>query len=607
LVDVVGPQGTVTPSTWQRLCPLGVLRDPVLEQIERTLWEPDTLALLDQLEADESYPGPVLDRLRSIGLMSLFAGEDAAAGRPITLWHLAALNVLSAQVSGSLAITLGVNGLALLPVYIAADEAQRRKILAEVRAGAFSSLLLTELAHGSNLARNEAFAERGTLDEAGVFLPGDRVPATHYRIRGEKQLINGGTHHEVLVVLLRTREATPQTEADLGGASNHFTVFRVPRGPGVEAMPRWQTLPAHAADISGVRFTEVIVAAENLIGGEGNGFSLVQQALSISRGGVSALAAGAASSARAMAVSYARERNIHGKPIVHLDSIADHLLRTEALDLLASALSLKAVATSNCFGPAAVHYGCVAKFACSAFAEEAVTEGRRVLGARALLREFPYERLVRDVTLYGVFDGTSHIVLDQIQWRLAQSAQREGGGEDTLELARRLYQTPPQPLVEIGRRRARPFLLPIDLHALALAGLGGAISLAPLAKLARALLVFTRSARESGRWDTDQGIRFAAAELFAHVEALIASAELADPHCRQALGLPAVSGHSMAAVHRFALSWFGARTAAALRQLWVRVELPGAEPLVALERDFLRDFEAARAARRKALRETERE
>jgi alkylation response protein AidB-like acyl-CoA dehydrogenase len=585
---------------WRRLCPLGTLSDPVLEAIDGALSEPETLSRLDQAERDERYPAEVIERLKACGLMALFAGDE---GRPVSLWHLAALNVMAAQVSGSLAITLGVNALALLPVYIGASESQRQEIFGRVRAGAFSALLLTELAHGSNLARNEARAEGGTIG-AGGFEPA--AVATHYRVRGEKQLINGGHRHEILVALLRTRDPSPASgDGELVGAARDFSLLRVPRGPGVEPLPRWRTLPAHAADISGVRFAGAVVPAENVIGGEGNGFPLVQQALAISRGGVSALAAGAASRARELAVDYAQERDIYGQPIVHLDAIADHLLRIEALELLAAAASLKAAAALNARGPAAVHYGCVAKLASCALAEEAVAEGRRVLGARALLRDLPYERLLRDVVLYGVFDGTSHVVLEQIHWRLAQSALRPEEEADTLAAVRGVLQAPPQSLVEVGRRRGRAFVLPVERHARALAGIGGAVSLEPLAELARLLLQFTGAARASGAWDGDQGVRFAAAEIFAQLETLIAAVELADPDRRQALGLPLPTGDSVAGVYRFALSWQGARAAAALRQLWLASSLAGAEALDPVERGFLVDFGPARAERRRSLRQTQ--
>src|SRR2546421_659086 len=74
--------------------------------------------------------------------------------------------------------------------------------------GARSSLLLTEPGIGSNLLRAHTRAERGTLDAQGVFAPAAAgQAATHYRLSGEKSLINGGGRHELLVTLARAAEA----------------------------------------------------------------------------------------------------------------------------------------------------------------------------------------------------------------------------------------------------------------------------------------------------------------------------------------------------------------------------------------------------------------
>src|SRR6185503_2257377 len=109
----------------------------------------------------------------------------------------------------------------------------------------------------------------------------------------------------------------------------------------------------------------------------------------------------------------------------------------------------------NALGLGAAHYTAVAKLACCRLAEEAVDEGRRVLGARALLAAHPYSQLVRDILLYGIFDGTSHLMLEQIQWRLAQESARPERDADTLSMLREIYGAPPAPLPAILRQRAR--------------------------------------------------------------------------------------------------------------------------------------------------------
>src|SRR5438067_1180516 len=80
-------------------------------------------------------------------------------------------------------------------------------------------------------------------------------------------------------------------------ARREFTHCLVERDATVEPLARGRTLPARGADIGGVRFRGTLVPEANAIGGEGEGFPLVQKALSVSRGGIASLASGAASRA----------------------------------------------------------------------------------------------------------------------------------------------------------------------------------------------------------------------------------------------------------------------------------------------------------------------
>src|SRR5258708_36510067 len=98
-------------------------------------------------------------------------------------------------------------------------------------------------------------------------------------------------------------------------------------------------------------------------------------------------------------------------------------------------MSLKATAMTNACGVGAAHYTCAAKYACCLLAEELVTEGRQIHGGYALLTEHPYAALVGDVLLYGIFDGTSHLMLDQLQSRLTQAAALPATATDWLQQA----------------------------------------------------------------------------------------------------------------------------------------------------------------------------
>lgn len=472
---------------WWKLAPKEVTAHPVLHELARWLAEPANLEQLHTLQRNRQYPHEPLAELRELGLPQLL-------GRNATAWHACALNALVAAVDGSLAITLGVNQLALLPIHLDGSEALRERVFGRVAQGELAAMLLSEEAHGSNLGRTQTRAE----PVAGGF-----------ELFGAKDMINGGTHHDLLTVLARTGE----------GSVGAHTLLWLARGPGVRSKARWETLPAAGADISGVEFDGAFVDPDAVVGAIGDGLSIVRKTLTLSRGGVSALAAGAASGAVAIALDHARRRNLYGTSISSLDPIADHLVRASGAEAVAAAASLRSAAWCNAFGVGAATMTAAAKLVCPNLAEEVVGHGRRVVSARALMEEHPYTRFVRDVLLYGVFDGTSHLMLQELAFRLDRMAHHRMTPHDALDLERRAWGTQPRPVGELGRPQQRPKL---DVRALARAlseREPGELS-AAVADAADALFSTHAAFVGSKLWER-QTLRFELGECLAWLEALL--------------------------------------------------------------------------------------
>lgn len=521
-------------NTWQRCCPLSGGLGPlggILARLDR----PDARAELARAEAEERFPAELLAELDRLGLPALFA--DAPGPPCTTIHHLYGLNAGAAQASGSLAVTVGVTGLALLPIYLAGSDEQRARVRERVRGGARAAMLLSEWPHGSDLGASETTAEPGRLDR-GRFDAGGAP--THYRISGEKQLINLGGRAELLMTLARTGAARA---GGLAGAG--LSLFLIERDATVEVPPRWRTLPVPAADIGGARFRATVVPASARVGEEGDGFRLVQGALTLSRGGIAAFASGTATRACGLAFGHARERSLYGRPIAHLAGVADNLARMAALDLAANCLSLTAASAANALGQRAAHQTAVAKLVACDLAERAVGEGRAVVSARALLLELPYQQVVRDVVLYGIFDGTRHLMVDQVAWRVRQMAaagrRARGGGDDggradDARARREVHRAPPASLSVSARQRGRVCLSHPSDHAAHLGGMPGAVDLAPLSDGARALEAATAALPADG-W-ADPGVAASLAWSWGLIDAALAVAELGDPARRVAQGLP---------------------------------------------------------------------
>jgi hypothetical protein len=330
------------------------------------------------------------------------------------------------------------------------------------------------------------------------------------------------------------------------------------------------------------------------VGGVGQGAGLIHDVLAISRGGISGLCAGTVARARRLAEDHAHHRVLYGSPIVELGAIATHVAHLAALEAVVAAISVEQAAATNAWGRGAAPITAVAKVAAAALAERAVDEGRRLLGARALVEGAGYDRVIRDVLLYGVFDGTSHVVLEQVQWRLAQVAAMVEAPAQLDDIAS-AYAAPPRSLIDVRHRRL-PGTRTLAGHLRALAP-GAGLRLDPLICLADALIDTVRVLRASGRWDADQALRLEVAARWAELEALVALVDLADPGCRALLALSPLrepAATQLAPVVPYAVGWLGGRLVAEAGLLRIAAGLDRT-PLLDAEAELVHLHDAAAA------------
>lgn len=553
------------PPPWTDLLPRPGPGDAALDRIEACLEDEAVRRDLAALERRRRYPAEPLSTLRGLGLSAFLADapdDPFAIARPPRNTPLDVGRLMHglARHSASLAITVSVNHLASLPVWRAGSEAQVRDQAEAIHAGESCALGLTEIATGSDLM-GTATAATPTAD------------AARFRLSGTKDLINGGRRHGLLTVLARVD----------AGRREHPSLFRVRRDASVSSPRRWRTAPVPAADISSVRLSG---SPAELLGRRGRGFEIVSATLTLSRGAIGVFGFSTASRAAELGADYAMRRLRRGAPIVDLDPVADHLLALRAMEVVAGAMSLKALVTLNHLGPAAVLPSCAAKLLCCELGEAATTEARLLHGADALLADSPVHRLVRDAPLYGVFDGTSHVVLDQMQLRLEQ--RLAAGDRDVpspIAAARAAYAEAPRSLTAIARLPVGvPQALPSRcLEALAERATG--IDPTPLVDLGRAAeraasATFAANPRATGRSDRQE-----AARIHASIEALLATVELTDPGCRDALDMAASPASPCAGLRaRYAVARFAARTC---RQLADRS--PDPDEVDRLRRHFARE------------------
>jgi alkylation response protein AidB-like acyl-CoA dehydrogenase len=266
-----------------------------------------------------------------------------------------------------------------------------------VRGERLGSFALTEPAVGSDPGALETRAER----HGDVWV-----------LNGEKRFIGNAGLSDDYVVFARTADTGPRG----------ISAFLVDGGsPGISVrklrtmgMPGWQ--------LGAPRFEDVEVPAENLLGGEGQGFKLAMATFDRSRPTVAAQAVGIAQGAIELAADYALRRHAFGRPLFDHQGIQFKLADLETKVAAARALTYQAASMIDTDHPGLSKTASMAKMLASDTAMHVTTEAVQVLGGNGYLRDFPAERMMRDAKVLQIYEGANEIQKLVIARQMAKEA-----------------------------------------------------------------------------------------------------------------------------------------------------------------------------------------
>src|SRR3954470_15860161 len=309
-----------------------------------------------------------------------------------------------AKVSGTVSLMAAYVKLVSLPLLLAGSEEQRERVIPRLLAGEIlGSFALSEPNVGSDPGALETCAEgRG---EGWI-------------LNGAKRFIGNAGLSDVYVVFARTGAAGPR------GVSA-FLVDGHAAGVSAEklrtmGMPGWQ--------LGAPRFEDVEVPAENLIGGEGDGFKIAMATFDRSRPTVAAQAVGVGQGAIDLAVDYALRRHAFGEPLLGHQGVQFKLAQMEAEVAAARALTYQAATAVDEDDPRLTKLASMAKLMASDAAMHATTEAVQVLGGNGYLKDFPAERMMRDAKVLQIYEGANEIQ----RLVIARQMMRQAVGRDPI-------------------------------------------------------------------------------------------------------------------------------------------------------------------------------
>ncbi|MDA8483434.1 acyl-CoA dehydrogenase family protein [Pseudomonas resinovorans] len=266
-------------------------------------------------------------------------------------------------------------------------EEQKRKYLPDLASGKrIGAGLLTEPHAGSDTAAFRTTARR----------EGD-----HFVINGSKQFISNGNKTGLGVVLAITDKAA-------GKRGSSLLMIDPAESPGYVVARVEHKMGQRSAHVAQIQLEDCRVPVANLLGEEGSGYRNIMALLSEGRVAIAAVATGTARAALAAAVSYAKEREAYGAPIINLQGVAFDLADMAAQVDVSHQFLVHAARLCDAGLPCAKEAS-IAKLFASEMAEKVCSDALQIHGGYGYLNDFPVERFCRDVRVTKIYEGTSHI------------------------------------------------------------------------------------------------------------------------------------------------------------------------------------------------------
>jgi alkylation response protein AidB-like acyl-CoA dehydrogenase len=358
----------------------------ILQSVDRFL-ERDVRPVVHALEAADTYPAAIVDKLTTLGLFgATIAPEFGGLGLP-ALTYARIVERMSA-------VWMSVPGFFNSHLIMAAaverhgTAEQKRRYLPRFASGELrGGLALTEPDCGTDLQAIRTRARR----------EGD-----HYIVNGAKTWITNGAEGQILAVLVKT---DPRAEPPHKGMS----LLLIEKGPGFKVVRKLDKLGYRGIDTAELLFEDCRVPASNLVGtAEGRGLQQVLAGLELGRINVAARGVGLARACLEESLRYAQQRKTFGKRIAEHQAIqiklADMATRVEAARLLTESAARAYDAGGRCDLEAGM-----AKLYATEAALENSLEAMRIHGAYGYSKEFNIERYYRDAPLLAIGEGTNEL------------------------------------------------------------------------------------------------------------------------------------------------------------------------------------------------------
>jgi len=338
----------------------------------------------EELDAQERFPFEIYHEMAKLGLFGIGVPEEMGGPGFDTLTYAVIMEELSRGYA-SIADQCGLVEL-IATLLVRYGNAAQRQLLGDILAMQSKvAYCITEAEAGTDVAaiRTEAVAD-----------------GNDFILNGEKIWIHNAPIADLGFVLART---------DRQAGHRGMSIFIVDlHAKGVERGPKEHKMGQRASQVGALRFKDVRLSRDALLGEAGRGFHMMMSVLDKGRVGIAALAVGIGQAGLEAALDYAGTRKQFGQEIAAFQGV-QWLLADMAKDIEAARLLVHAAAVKIDRGEDATKACSIAKCFAGDMAVARSSDAVQVFGGAGYVRGFEVERLYRDAKICQIYEGTNQV------------------------------------------------------------------------------------------------------------------------------------------------------------------------------------------------------
>ncbi|XP_053574407.1 very long-chain specific acyl-CoA dehydrogenase, mitochondrial [Bombina bombina] len=401
--------------------------------VSRFFQEVNNPALNDDLEKvdDETLTG--LKELGAFGLQvpTELGGMGLNNTQYARLVEIVGLHDLGVGITLGAHQSIGFKGILLF-----GNKEQKEKYLPRLASGeTIAAFCLTEPSSGSDAASIRTTAEKSPCGK-------------YYTLTGSKIWISNAGIADLFTVFAKTHLPDPTS----GEMKEKITAFIVERGEGVTSGPPDKKLGIRASNTASLYFDGARVPAENVLGGEGNGFKVAMNILNNGRFGMAAALSGTMKGMIQKAVEHATTRIQFSNKLHNFGVIQEKLARMAVLQYVTESMAYMISANMDSGSKDFQIEAAISKIFGSEAAWSVTDECIQILGGTGFMKDAGVERVLRDLRIFRIFEGTNDILRLFVALNGLQGAGKE---LKSLQKAMSNPLTNTSLLLKEGMRRAR--------------------------------------------------------------------------------------------------------------------------------------------------------